>query len=238
MFAIRLEGVCVGKRENTDDFILKDITGQFEQGSMTAILGPNGAGKSTLIKTISGFLKPIQGSITIADTLKNQLSLLPQLSEIDRSFPITVYDLVALGAWRRVGAFRGYSQQEKEKIATALEQVGLTAYANQLIGTLSGGQLQRALFARLIVRDPQVFLLDEPLTAIDEETEEQLVQIMQGWYKAGRTVMAVLHDAALVQRVFPQTLLLASEVVAWGETSTVLQEENLQKARRLVLRGF
>lgn len=238
MFAIRLTDLSVGQRRSTPDFVLKGISGQFDQGSMTAILGPNGAGKSTLIKTIVGFLKPISGKVDIAPQLREQMSLLPQLSEIDKSFPITVHDLVALGAWRRVGPFRSYSEEERSRIRHALMQVGLQHQAQQLIGTLSGGQLQRALFARLIVRDPQIFLLDEPLTAIDEDTCADLVRLMQGWHQAGRTVIAVLHDAALVERVFPDTLLLAGEQVAWGKTADVLNEDNLQKARRLALKGF
>lgn len=238
MFAIRLTDLTVGQRRSSADFILKGISGVFEQGSMTAILGPNGAGKSTLIKTIVGFLKPSSGTVEVASHLRDQMSLLPQLSEIDKGFPITVHDLVALGAWRRIGPFRSYSEQERSRIRHALAQVGLQHQAKQLIGTLSGGQLQRALFARLIVRDPQIFLLDEPLTAIDEDTCEDLVRIMQGWYQAGRTVIAVLHDAALVERSFPNTLLLAGEQVAWGKTSEVLTEDNLQKARKLALKGF
>lgn len=238
MCAIRLTDVTVGQRESSSDFILKNISGHFERGSMTAILGPNGAGKSTLIKTIIGFLKPIQGRVDIDTGLKAHISLLPQLSEIDKSFPITVYDLVALGAWRRVGPFKAYNKKEQEAIQNALEQVGLQYQAQQLIGTLSGGQLQRALFARLIVRNPQIFLLDEPFAAIDEDTCEALIALIKGWHQKGRTVIAVLHDADLVSRVFPETLLLAGEQIAWGRTAEVLTEDNLQRARRLALKGF
>lgn len=237
-YAIRLAGVSVGHRRSSSDFVIKNIVGQFDIGSMTAILGPNGAGKSTLIKTIVGFLKPSVGEVLINRGLRTQISLLPQLSDIDKSFPISVYDLVALGAWRRLGPFKAYDEQERQRIHHALYRVGLHHQAHQLIGTLSGGQLQRALFARLIVRDPKVFLLDEPFAAIDEATCEDLVQIMQEWHQAGRTVIAVLHDAELVARVFPQTLLLAGEQIAWGATAEVLTEDNLQKARKVALKGF
>ncbi len=238
MCAIRLTDVTVGQRESSADFILKNINGYFPRGSMTGILGPNGAGKSTLIKTIIGFLRPVRGHVEIDASLRAQMSLLPQLSEIDKSFPITVYDLVALGAWRRLGPFKAYNKKEQEAIQRALEQVGLQHQAHQLIGTLSGGQLQRALFARLIVRDPEVFLLDEPFAAIDEDTCEDLITLIQGWHQKGRTVIAVLHDADLVARIFPDTLLLACEQIAWGKTADVLTEDNLQRARRLALKGF
>lgn len=238
MYAIRLNDVNLGWRNESRDYILKHITGQFEQGSMTALVGPNGAGKSTLIKGLVQFIKPSNGTIEVAPGLRKQMSLLPQLSDIDRSFPVTVYDLVAMGAWRRLGFWRGYSRRETDRIEQAIEQVGLNECRHQLIGTLSGGQMQRALFARLIVRDAQILLLDEPFTAIDEHTQDDLMAIMQAWSAQGRTVITVLHDVALARQAFPQALLLARQVVAWGDSQTVLSEDNLQQARRLVLQGF
>lgn len=238
MYAIRLNDVYLGWRNESRDYILHGITGQFEQGSMTALVGPNGAGKSTLIKGLVQFIKPSRGSIDIASGFREQMSLLPQLSDIDRSFPITVYDLVAMGAWRRLGFWRAYSREDTRRIHAAIGQVGLSECRHQLIGTLSGGQMQRALFARLIVRDAQILLLDEPFTAIDEHTQDDLMAIMQTWSAQGRTLITVLHDVALARQAFPQALLLARQVVAWGNSSEVLSEDNLQQARRLVLQGF
>ncbi len=238
MYAIRLNNVALGWRRESAEAIVHGLNGQFEQGSMTALVGPNGAGKSTLIKGLVQFIKPVQGTIEIAPHLRKQMSLLPQLSDIDRSFPITVYDLVAMGAWRRLGFWRSYSRQESRRIHEALEQVGLSGCCEQLIGTLSGGQMQRALFARLLVRDAQILLLDEPFTAIDEHTQADLMAIMQTWSAQGRTVITVLHDVALARQAFPQALLLARQMVAWGDSARVLSEENLQQARHLVLQGF
>lgn len=238
MYAIRLDDVYLGWRSEAKDYILSAISGQFELGSLTALVGPNGAGKSTLIKGLVHFIKPLRGSIQVAPSLRQQISLLPQLSDIDRSFPMTVYDLVAMGAWRRLGFWRGFSRQDTNRIHDALAQVGLSDSSEQLIGTLSGGQMQRALFARLIVRDAQVLLLDEPFTAIDEHTQQDLMRIMQGWTAQGRTVITVLHDIELARQAFPQALLLARQVVSWGTSLEVLSEDNLQKARRLVLQGF
>lgn len=236
MYAIKLEGLSVTYQR--DDFIIKNIEGQFKQGSMTAILGPNGAGKSTLLKTMVGFIKPTKGHVNIPAELKNEIGLLPQRSDIERSFPMTVYDLVALGAWRRVGLLKGYSSHERERIEQALKQVGMQEYRKKLIGTLSGGQLQRALFARLIVRDPKVFLLDEPFSAIDESTVADLMGLIKKWHVSGKTIITVLHDAELVKKNFPETLLLARQLVAWGNTADALNEANVDKARRLVLNGF
>ena len=232
---IRLNDVSLGWRDKP---VLQHISGQFNQGTLTAILGANGAGKSTLVKGIINFIKPAAGSIDIAGPFRKELTLLPQLSDLDRSFPITTYELVAMGAWRRIGAWRQYGKVERERINHALEKVGLLSAATRLIGELSGGQLQRALFARMMVRDAQVLLLDEPFAAVDEQTCEDLMHIIQGWHKEGRTIIAVLHDVQRVRASFPETLLLARQLVAWGKTSEVLTEENLQRARRLSLGGF
>ncbi|GAA4408425.1 ABC transporter ATP-binding protein [Advenella faeciporci] len=232
---IRLNDVSLGWRDKP---VLQHVSGQFNPGTLTAILGANGAGKSTLVKGIIHFLKPTAGSIDIDPAFRKELTLLPQLSDLDRSFPITTYELVAMGAWRRIGPWRQYGKAERARINHALEQVGLQAVADQLIGNLSGGQLQRALFARLMVRDAKVLLLDEPFAAVDEDTCEDLMRIILGWHAEGRTIIAVLHDVDRVKRCFPETLLLARQVVAWGKTAEILTEENLHKARRLSLGGF
>ena len=232
---IQLDNVTVGWNGVP---ALSGVTGTFVEGSLTAILGPNGAGKSTLLKTVTGQLAASTGQVIIHQPFKAGISLLPQISDIDRSFPITTYDLVSMGAWRRVGAFRRYDKGERQRICDALTTVGLTDKSRDLISNLSGGQMQRALFARLIVCDAPVMILDEPFTAVDEATCDLLLQILLGWHREGRTVLVVLHDAALVRQCFPQTLLLARQVVAWGETASVLTDANLNRARSLALGGF
>ena len=209
------------------------LSGRFEPGSLTAVLGPNGSGKSTLLKGISGVLKPLGGTIMHRNLRLHEIAYLPQIAEIDRSFPASVADLVSLGLWRRRGAFAAMTGADREAMAGALEAVGLGGFARRQIGTLSGGQLQRAFFARVLLQDAKVILLDEPFAAIDERTVAELVGLLQRWHGEGRTVIAVLHDTALVRQSFPQTLLLAREPVAWGETASVLTRENLMKARRM-----
>ena len=144
-----------------------------------------------------------------------------------------VSDLVSLGFWKRrglLGAIRGVDRQALDE---ALRAVGLAGFERRPIDTLSGGQLQRALFARVLLQDAQVILLDEPFTAIDEKTVADLIGLVQHWHSEERTVIAVLHDVEMVQRVFPQTLLLAREPIAWGETGEALKAENILKARRM-----
>jgi len=226
---IELDQVSLGWR---DRIALRDLSGVFEQGSLTAVVGPNGAGKSTLVKGIMGLISPLRGQIRLAGE-RTEFACLPQAGELDRSFPISVYDLVAMGAWRRTGAWRRFDAGEHERVAHALQAVGLADFGQRIIGTLSGGQLQRALFARLLLHDARTLLLDEPFAAVDRHTTEDLMGLLRHWNEEGRTVIAVLHDLEMVRTCFPRTLMLAGQVVGWGDTASVLTAENLHLARHL-----
>ncbi len=206
---------------------------QIAAGSLTAIVGPNGAGKSTLLKATTGALTPLEGRVEIPSFGADKIAYLPQQSEIDRSFPITVGDLVAMGLWREVGAFGGLGRKTRARVAEAIATVGLTGFEKRSIGSLSGGQMQRVLFARLLLQDAQLVLLDEPFTAIDAKTMADLIGVVQGWHKEGRTILAVLHDHDTVRAHFPQTLMLARELVAHGPTHQVMTKENQFRARQM-----
>jgi zinc/manganese transport system ATP-binding protein len=210
------------------------LDGEIPPGSLTAVVGPNGAGKSTLLKGIVGTLRPLEGRISRSGATDAPIAYLPQAAEIDRTFPLSVYDLVAMGLWSQAGLFGGVSRKDQGRIEEALAAVGLIGFERRPISTLSGGQMQRALFARLLLQDSPLILLDEPFTAIDAKTTADLLDLVRRWHDESRTVVAVLHDLDMVKRVFPQTLLIAREPVAWGETEEVLRAENLLKARRMV----
>jgi zinc/manganese transport system ATP-binding protein len=209
------------------------LDGAVETGALMAVVGPNGAGKSTLFKGVVGALKPLAGRIERNGVLPQDIAYLPQVAEIDRSFPIDVYDMVAMGLWRRAGLFGGIGRKQREIIETAIAAVGLTGFEERAIGTLSGGQMQRMLFARLLLQDARVIVLDEPFNAIDAKTSADLLALVHRWHSEQRTVLAALHDMDLVRANFPETLLLAREPVAWGATREVLTAENLLKARRM-----
>jgi zinc/manganese transport system ATP-binding protein len=210
------------------------LDGEVAAGALLAIVGPNGAGKSTLFRGIVGILKPLAGSIEIGDLDIRDIAYLPQTADIDRSFPISVYDFVGTGLWRLTGFFGGMgSKQAREKIAHALAAVGLNGFENRPIGTLSGGQMQRLLFARVLLQDARLIVLDEPFNAIDARTSADLLDLVRRWHTEKRTVLAALHDMDLVRANFPETLLLARGKVAWGATSEVLTAENLLEARRM-----
>jgi zinc/manganese transport system ATP-binding protein len=209
------------------------LDGVVEQGSLTAVVGPNGAGKSTLFKAVVGALKPLAGGIERGGFAARDIAYLPQAAEIDRSFPITVYDMVAMGLWRTKGWFGGIGRNDQAAIEAGIAAVGLTGFEARGIGTLSGGQMQRMLFARLVVQDARFIVLDEPFSAIDMRTVGDLMQLVRQWHRERRTVLAATHDIQLVRANFPRTLLLAREPVAWGPTREVLTADNLDKARRM-----
>jgi zinc/manganese transport system ATP-binding protein len=227
--AIRFDDVTLGYGRHPAVHHLK---GEIGGGSLTAVVGPNGAGKSTLLKGIAGALRPLDGRIALSGGTR--IAYLPQVAEIDRSFPLSVYDLVAAGLWARMGLFGGIGRQDRARIDAALAAVGLAGFERRPIATLSGGQMQRALFARLLLQDASVILLDEPFTAIDAKTTADLLDLVRRWHAEERTVVAVLHDLDVVKHVFPETLLIARSPVAWGDTSAVLNPANLLKARRMV----
>ncbi len=210
------------------------ITGEVKRGELLAVVGPNGAGKSTLLKGIIGELKPLSGGLELDGLKKSDIAYLPQQIEIDRSFPISVFDCVAMGLWHEIGAWRGLDADRKAEVARALATVGLVDLADRPVGALSGGQFQRVLFARLLLQDAALILLDEPFRAVDTKTVADLIALILRWQSEGRTVLAALHDMEQVRAHFPATLLLAREVVAWGETRKVLTPANLAKSRQLI----
>jgi zinc/manganese transport system ATP-binding protein len=209
------------------------VSGTFAPGSLTAIVGPNGGGKSTLLKALIGFLRPMSGTIDTNGVTPREIAYLPQQSEVDRGFPLSVAEVAALGLWPKIGAFRGVTKGQRNDIVRALAETGMAAFAERPIEALSIGQWQRVLFARLIVQNARVILLDEPFAAIDSRTAHDLTHILQHWQQEGRTVIAVMHDLASVRFHFPQTLLLARELVAWGSTAEALKDENLARAQEL-----
>jgi len=209
------------------------LDGAVSAGSLTAVVGPNGAGKSTLFKGVVGVIKPLAGRIERNGVRAQDIAYLPQVAEIDRSFPISVYDMVAMGLWRGKGLFGGIGPRDRDTVESAIAAVGLTGFEPRAIGTLSGGQMQRMLFARLLLQDARVIVLDEPFNAIDAKTCADLLELVRRWHSEQRTVLAAMHDLEMVKANFPESLLLAREPVAWGATADVLTPENMLKARRM-----
>jgi zinc/manganese transport system ATP-binding protein len=226
---VTLDGLTVHYRRQP---ALQHISGRFPRGSLTAVVGPNGSGKSTLLKSIVGLLPCAPGCVAVA-TPRENIAYLPQLAEIDRGFPMTVRDCVLLGCWPRLGAWGGVGDAQLRQVDGALQAVGLAGFGARPIGGLSSGQFQRVLFARLLVQDADLILLDEPFNAMDSKTTAALLSLVGQWHAAGRTVVAVLHDDAQVRAHFPHTVLLARECIAWGPTEAVMTEPLLRRARTM-----
>jgi len=225
---VTLRELTVGYRERV---AVEAVSGVFAAGSLTAIVGANGAGKTTLLHAIAGLVAPRRGSIEIAGAeVSADLAYLPQSDSIDRDFPISVLEFVALGRWARIGALGRVSPELRPCAMNALRAVGLDELAGRMLGELSVGQFRRALFARVIVQDAAIVLLDEPFAGIDAATSADLLRLVQRWHDEGRTVMVALHDLEQVLAIFPETLLLARKAIAWGETATTLTPEKLVEA--------
>nr|WP_304810404.1 ABC transporter ATP-binding protein [Falsiroseomonas sp.] len=208
------------------------VSARFAAGSLAAIVGPNGAGKTTLLRTIAGLHRVDEGRVTLSGR-KPRVALLPQQSGMDRAFPILCLDVVLQGLWSRLGAFRGTTAADRDRAQQALEAVGLGGFGRRPVGAMSAGQFQRLLFARLLVQDADLILLDEPFNAVDARTAADLLAVLRRWHGEGRTVLAVLHDLELVQREFPDCLLLAREAIACGPTAEVLSAHNRLRARMM-----
>jgi len=228
--ALRFSNLTLGYERHP---AVHHLDGEVEKGSLLAVVGPNGAGKSTLFKGVVGTLRPLAGRIERGGLTVRDIAYLPQIADIDRSFPINVYDMVSMGLWRRSGLFGGIGRKQRAEIETAIAAVGLTGFEDRAIATLSGGQMQRTLFARLLLQDADLIVLDEPFNAIDAKTCADLLDLVRRWHSERRTVLAALHDIEVVKAAFPDTLLLARAPVAWGPTRDVLTPENLLKARRM-----
>lgn len=207
------------------------LNGAFASGELVAIAGPNGAGKSTLLKAIAGILTIHEGTIEFHETTRNDIAYLPQIAEIERDFPINVLQMVVSGFWKKSGGFGKITNEMREKALKALSIVGLKGFEKRSLDSLSSGQFQRALFARVIVQDAKIILLDEPFTAIDANTTTALLKLIKNWHKEGRTVIAVLNDFEQIKAHFTDCLLMAREAIAWGKPHEVLKPENLLNTR-------
>ncbi|MBI1868314.1 MAG: ABC transporter ATP-binding protein [Methylocystis sp.] len=228
---IRLENLTLGYDRRP---AVHHLHGTIEPGAMLAVCGPNGAGKSTLLKGLAGLLAPLGGRIERNGLSSRDIAYLPQIVEIDRAFPVDVHDFIATGAMRRTGLFGTIDRCELARIEAAIATVGLEGFEDRQLCTLSGGQMQRVLFARILVEDQSVILLDEPFGAIDAATIDDLLALISRWRGEGRTIVAVLHELDLVRKAFPQTLLLAREPIFWGETCDALSREHIAAARAMV----
>ncbi|WP_183194038.1 ATP-binding cassette domain-containing protein [Bartonella fuyuanensis] len=202
-----------------DKIAIRSFSAKLKAGSLVAITGNNGAGKSTLLKAIAGLVKPLKGKIM--KPKKSRVAYLAQQCDLDQTFPIDVKTLVKTGLWSFCGLWKNQRPYDS-KIWSALEMVGLTELATCSLETLSGGQLQRALFARIIVQDANIILLDEPFNGVDCKTQKDLLVIITHWQQQGRTILTALHDLLIVRNFFPHMIQINQQNALYGQTTLFL----------------
>ena len=224
MNAIEIRNLTVAYGEN---IALENLNLDVEAGSLMALVGPNGAGKSTLIKTILKFLKQITGEIKING---KTLAYVPQRNSVDWDFPTTLFDVVEMGCYGRVGFFKRVSIEEKQKVLKAIEQVGMLDFKDRQISELSGGQQQRAFIARALVQEADIYLMDEPFQGVDSTTERSIVDILKKLKSEGKTLIVVHHDLQTVPTYFETVTFINKSVIASGKVKEVFTQENIDMA--------
>ena len=228
MNAIEIKNLTVAYGEN---IALEDLNLNIEVGSLMALVGPNGAGKSTLIKAILKFLKQITGEIKIN---AKTLAYVPQRNSVDWDFPTTLFDVVEMGCYGRVGLFKRVNKEEKQKVLKAIEQVGMLEFKDRQISELSGGQQQRAFIARALVQEADIYLMDEPFQGVDSTTEKSIVEILKQLKAEGKTIIVVHHDLQTVPAYFESVALINKTVIVSGKVSEVFTQENIDVTYRKI----
>ena len=226
MNAIEIRKLTVAYGEN---IALENLNLDIEAESLMALVGPNGAGKSTLIKTILKFLKQITGEIKING---KTLAYVPQRNSVDWDFPTTLFDVVEMGCYGRVGLFKRVNKEEKAKVLKAIEQVGMLDFKDRQISELSGGQQQRAFIARALVQEADIYLMDEPFQGVDSTTEKSIVDILKKLKSDGKTLLVVHHDLQTVPTYFESVTFINKTVIASGKVKEAFTQENIEMTYR------
>lgn len=211
-----------------------DLTLSIEKGSLVGVIGPNGAGKSTLLKALLGLIKPLSGSVRFMGRplkeVASQVAYIPQKGEVDWNFPMTAFDVVLMGRYRKLKGLKWYRRADKEAALKMLEHLGMAALANRPICALSGGQQQRLFIARALLQEAEIFLLDEPFAAVDQATEELIITLLKELRDRGKTLLVVHHNLNNAASHFDQILLLNTCLIAFGKSEEALSSDNLARA--------
>src|SRR5690625_4792072 len=213
--------------------VIDNVSFSFPKGHLIGIIGPNGAGKSTLIKAILQLIPRDYGTVHFqGEPLKKvqkRIAYVPQRSDIDFDFPISVFDTVLLGTYPHLKLFQRPGKKEKAKAIESLEKVGMRHYSRSQIGELSGGQQQRVFLARALAQGAEYFFLDEPFVGVDATSERVMIDILKQLKESGKTIFVVHHDLAKVSSYFDQLLLLNRKLVEKGSVEEVFKRDVLQK---------
>lgn len=216
------------------NLILDSLSLVIQPGELVGIVGPNGAGKSTLVKAILNLIPITGGSIKIfGNSIKDKKTIcayVPQRASIDWHFPLSVFEVVLMGCYARLGWFKRPTPGDKDQAMQALREVGMQDYAHQAIGALSGGQQQRVFLARALLQNTPLMILDEPCNGIDAYTQEIIMLLLKKLTAEGKTVLVVHHDLSRVINTFSHVILLNKTLIASGPTQEVFTAPLLEKA--------
>lgn len=207
--------------------LVENISFSLSPGEICSVIGHNGAGKSTLVRTLLGLQPALSGQLEWQDGIADRTAYLGQSASFDSQFPMRVKDVVAMGSWKDLGFWASIDQEKADRIDHALARTGLNHMAERPLYECSSGQLQRCFFARAIVQDAPLILLDEPFATIDQTTEAKLVEIIKGWRDEGRALMVVLHDLSAVMGISDTCLLLGNGRARYGPTEEIVTRDNL-----------
>lgn len=214
--------------------VLWNIDFVIPPGSMAGIMGPNGSGKTTLIKSILGLVPVGSGWVKIdgqpVQNVRQRISYVPQRNSVDWDFPASVFDVVLMGRYGKLGLFKRPGKADRAAAHDALQQVGMEALANRQIAQLSGGQQQRVFLARAIVQNADLYFLDEPFAGVDMATESQIIQLLIQMKAQGKTIVVVHHDLRTAPQYFDWMVLLNQRLVSHGPLEQVFTEKYLQEA--------
>lgn len=228
--SVVIDGVTAGYGRR---IALSDVTLTVASGSLLAVIGPNGAGKSTLLKLIAGLIRPTSGRLSVLGgppgSAARSIAYLPQAEAVDWEFPVTVREVVTMGRYARLGFGHNPGRTDRERVLAALETVGMADAGNRQIGALSGGQRRRVFLARAIAADPELYLLDEPVTGVDARTQEDLMDVLEAEARAGKTVIATTHDLICAAQRFHQAALINGRLIAQGSAELVLDQKLLSE---------
>lgn len=231
MSAVSVKGLSVSFDRKR---VLTNIYLEIEAGNIYGVIGPNGAGKSTLFKAILDLLEMDNGKVLIEgepiEKVRKKVVYVPQKNEVDWQFPATVYDIVLMGRYPHKKVLQRMNQHDKDIAMSALEEVGMSAFKDRQIGELSGGQQQRVFIARALCQESDIYFLDEPFVGVDITTEEKIIQILKRLAQEGKTLLVVHHDLSTVRKYFDKVILLNQRLIAYGDTESVFNEENIARA--------
>lgn len=212
--------------------VLDSISFVVEPGQLVGVIGPNGAGKTTLLKAILGLAPRESGVVSVYGHRdgagKSQIAYVPQVNSVNWRFPATVLDVVLMGRYGRLGWFRRPTRHDRQLALQALQDVGMSEMAERSIGELSGGQQQRVFFARALAQEPDILLLDEPVSGVDVPTQETILHLLRDLTRAGKTMLVATHHLQHLADHFDQLACLNQQLIAFGPPRTVLTEQVIE----------